>query len=308
MTADSVGPYHLIEPLREGKASSVYRVSAPAGGEPLALKVFSPELLENPTAVARLHREVAAVADLSHPNILRVVGSGQDGDRVYLATELFDGVALELLLRGRRLAPAEAIAVLKGICRGLAYAHQRGIVHGHLSPRHVLVSADLARVKLADFGPGEAEALSGLDATLSTGAINLGAFHYLAPEQTAGGGVRPAPDARADLYAAGVIFYEVLTGRTPAGRFTLPSQTSAHLPPETDVVVLKCLAREPEKRYQQAAALLADLARLEEGLKVKLLSDLRGFSRRFNGRRGWLAVCAGLLVIAAAVAALLLLR
>src|ERR1700726_3552713 len=316
MSPETIGPYRILEPLREGGVSSVYKAVGPAG-TPVAVKAFSTRVLASPAAadpprtgdrtgdlVARFHREVRAVVPLSHPNILQVLETGQDGDLLYLATELFAGVSLERLLKERRLTVPQAIAVLRAVCRGLAFAHARGCVHGHLSPRHVLVSSDLAAVKIADFGPSEIDVVSELDSTLRTGAYALGSMAYLAPEQVERRGA--APDPRSDLYAAGVIFVELLTGRPPTGKVALPSHVNAELPPATDVLVLKCLDRDPARRYPSATALLADLDRLEEAMRVRLLSHLRGISRLLGPpgtlRRSLLLATGALLLVALALA------
>ncbi|HEY6323703.1 MAG TPA: serine/threonine-protein kinase [Thermoanaerobaculia bacterium] len=312
MSPETIGPYRILEPLREGGVSSVYKAVGPAGA-PVALKVFSTRVLASPAAadplrtgdlVSRFHREVRAVIPLSHPNILQVLETGQDGDRLYLATELFAGVSLERLLQQRRLTIPQSIAMLRAVCRGLAFAHARGCVHGHLSPRHLLVSADLAAVKIADFGPSEIDVVSELDSTLRTGAYALGSMVYLAPEQIERRGA--PPDPRSDLYAAGAIFVELLTGRPPTGKLALPSHVNAELPPATDVLVLKCLDRDPAKRYPSATALLADLDRLEEALRVRLLTHLRGISRLLGPpgtlRRTLLLATGALLLVALALA------
>ena len=333
MSPETIGPYRILEPLREGGVSSVYKAAGPAGST-VALKVFSPRLLDGaerppghptspgsaprptgdgappPAILARFHREVGAIIPLKHPNILQVLATGEDGDYVYLATELFAGVSLERLQKERRLTVPQALAVLRGLCRGLAFAHSRGFVHGHLSPRHLLVTADLGAVKIADFGPSEIDVVSELDSTLRTGAYALGSLHYLAPEQAERRGA--ALDPRSDLYAAGVIFFELLTGRPPGGRFSLPSQANAELPPAADVIVLRCLARNPDERYPSANALLAALDQLEEALRVRLLSHLRGISR-FIGpagsrRRILLLAAAALLLAAVALAGYVLTR
>lgn len=313
MHPETIGPYRILEPLREGGVTSVYKAAGP-GGQTVALKVFSPRVLgalaetpetqETSGIVGRFHRELQAVAALSHPNILQVLETGQDGDHLYVATELFGGISLERRLKDRRLTIPQSIAVLRGICRGLAYAHARGFVHGHLSPRQVLVTPDLGAIKIADFGPSEIDVVSEVNDTLRTGAYALGSFHYLAPEQIDRRGA--PPDPRSDLYAAGVVFSELLTGRPPVGKFTLPSQANADIPPAADVLVLKCLARDPEQRYASATALLADLDRLEEAMRVRLIAHLRGISRLLGApgskRRTLVLALLALLVAALALA------
>jgi serine/threonine protein kinase len=308
MKPETIGPYRILEPLREGGVSSVYKAAGPSGSA-VALKVFSPHVLderESPAVIDRFHREVRAVVPLRHPNILQVLETGQDGSYLYLATELFAGLSLERLLAERRLTIPQSIAVMRGVCRGLVCAHGRGFVHGHLTPRHILVTQDLAGVKIADFGPSEIDVISDVDSTLRTGAYALGSFHYLAPEQADQRRTGAPPDPRSDLYAAGVIFFELLTGRPPSTKFSLPSQANAELPPSADVLVLKCLARNPEERYPSAAALLAALGELEEALRVRLLSHLRGISRLLGppgSARRTLALSAAAVLLAAAAAA-----
>jgi serine/threonine-protein kinase len=220
-------------------------------------------------------------------------------------TELIpEGRSLDQVLRERRLDVNEVLPVMKGICRGLAQAHQRGVLHHHLSPSAVLVSPDLSTVRLTGFGAARVNPL-GMTGTLNTGSINLGAFNYLAPEQVESSG--PSPDHRADLYAAGAIFQEMLTGRPPGGKFTLPSQSNGRLPPETDVIVLKCLARNPAERYSTALELLADLGKLEEAQKTRLLSELREI-KASGSRRGVLVAGVALLLAALVLAGFLLAR
>ncbi len=214
---------------------------------------------------------------------------------------------LDEVLKQRRLSVPEILAVMKGICRGLAEAHQRGVLHLHLSPQAIRVSPDFSQVELIGFGV-RSETLS-LTSTLNTGALSLGAFHYLAPEQLEPRPGSPA-DHRADIYSAGAIFQELLTGRPPGGKFSLPSQSNSELLPETDVIVLKALDRDPSDRYATALDLLADLEHLEEALRVRLLSEIRGITHKASSGpgRGLLIAVVGLLLAALAVAAYLFVR
>lgn len=278
-----IGPYPVDELLGRGGSSPVYKAVDPASGRAVAVRLLSGHLQENPAAAQRFERESRALIAAPHPNVVQVLATGAEGGRPYLATEYFPGARLDQVLRERRLSVPEIVTVMKGICRGLAHLHQHGVLHHHLSPHAVLVSPDLAAVKLTEFGFTRIESL-GLTGTVSTGAISLSSFHYLAPEQADSSGF--APDHRADLYAAGVIFQEMITGRPPGGKFNLPSQSNSEALPETDVIVLKCLARNPSERYATAIDLLADLGRLEEALRVRLLSEIRGITRKAGPGRG----------------------
>lgn len=273
-----IGPYRVSGLLGRGGSSPVYRAVDPAG-RPVVVRLLSPHLQENKAAAERFERESRALMSAPHPSLLQILDTGVEGSRPYLVTEMVQGTGLDNVLKERRLDVKEVLAVMKGICRGLAHLHQRGVLHHHLSPHAVLVSPDFSMVKLTELGFTRIESL-GLTGTLSTGAVTLGAFHYLAPEQVDS---QATADHRADLYAAGAVFQEMLTGRPPTGKFSLPSQSNSELLPETDMIVLKCLERDPSERYATALELLADLGKLEESLKLRLLSEIRGVTQKAAG-------------------------
>jgi serine/threonine protein kinase len=274
---ETIGPYRVRELLGKAGQSAVYSAVAPEGRQ-VAIKLFPARLSGNPAAVERFHRELRAVAPVSrHPNLVHILDTGQEGDRLYLVMDLVAGTSLDRRLKQGRPSLSEAFMVMRGICRGLAQGHQHGLLHRSLTPRNVLVSPDFATVKVSDLGATGFETMAqSLTATLGTGEIRLGALYYLAPETVDGSG---SVDARADLYSAGVIFHEMLTGRAPGPRFALPSQLDPTLSPEIDVVVLRCLARRPDDRYASAGDLLAALERLEETLRLRTLTEIRGISQ-----------------------------
>ncbi|HEX9945476.1 MAG TPA: serine/threonine-protein kinase [Thermoanaerobaculia bacterium] len=297
---ESIGPYRVRELLGKAGQSAVYKAADPQG-RPVAVKLFPARLSDDPAAIERFDREVAAVAPVSrHPHLVHVLETGREGERPYLAMELVAGTSLDRVLKQRRLSLPEAFAVMRGICRGLAHAHQRGFVHRSLTPRNVLVSPDFATVKVADLGvTGFESVLPSLTATLSTGEIRLGALYYLAPEALDGSS---PVDARTDIYSAGVIFHEMLTGHPPGLKFGLPSQLDPELSPEIDVVALKCLARRPDERYASAGELLAALERLEETLRLRVFTEIREAGSRLTktasgGNKALLYVGLALLVI-----------
>lgn len=307
MTPDiptQIGPYRIAGLLGRGGSSPVYKAQDPAG-RPVVVRLLSARLREDAGAVQRFEREAGTLAATPHPNVLQILETGQEGSRPYLVTELVPGAkSLAHVMRERRLSLPEALSVMKGLCRGIAHAHQHGVLHHHITPHSILVSPDLSTVKLTEFGFSRVESL-GLTSTLSTGAITLGAFNYLAPEQLERGSA--SPDHRADVYGVGAVFHEMLTGKPPGGKFMLPSQANSQLTPETDVIVLKCLARNPSERYATALELLADLGRLEETQRVRLLSELQQIRKAGPGR-GLLVAGVLLLLVVLVVAGYLLAR
>jgi serine/threonine protein kinase len=306
---EAIGPYRVRELLGKAGQSTVYRAEDPKGIA-VALKLFPRRLTEDPAAAERFYRELAAVTPVTrHPHLVHVLGTGQEGDRLYVAMEMVEGTSLDRMLKTRRISLPEAFAVLRGVCRGLTHAHQNGYVHRNLTPRNVLVSPDFATVKISDLGASRFESIAArnLTATLSTGEIRLGALYYLAPETMDS----TAPvDARADLYSAGAIFHEMLTGSSPGPKFGLPSQLNPAVPSEVDVVALRCLGRKPEERYASAQDLLAVLERLEETLNLRVLTEireassiLRGGAAKSGGKKTllYLGIAAALLLALAAV-------
>jgi serine/threonine-protein kinase len=295
-----IGPYRVVELIGKAGSSAVYKAEAPSG-HPVAVKLFPARLTGEPATVERFH-SVLGQADpvTNHPNLVRIFQTGQEGDRLFLALELIEGTSLDRVLKARRLSVPESLAVAKGICRGLAHAHQHGILHLGLKPRGVLVSPDLATVKVGDLGAAAFESVTNLTGTISTGEISLGGLYYLAPEQVEGGAGSGKVDHRADLYAAGVILHEMLTGRPPGPRFGLPSQLNPELTPDVDVLVLKCLAKKPSERFATALDLLNGIANLEEVLRLRLASQIRGISQ---GKARPLLLFLGLAVLVLAVLA-----
>lgn len=302
MTADlptQIGPYRVTGLLGRGGSSPVYKAVDPKSGRPVVVRLLSPHLIENKAAAARFERESHALMSAPHPSLLQILATGVEGSRPYLVTEMVQGVGLDNVLKERRLSVTEVLTVMKGICRGLAHAHQHGVLHHHISPHAILVSPDISLVKLTELGFTRIESL-GLTGTVSTGAITLGAFHYLAPEQVDSS---MASDHRADIYAVGAVFQEMLTGRPPTGKFSLPSQSNSELLPETDTIVLKCLARNPSERYATALELLGDLGKLEEALNLRLLSEIRGVTQKAAGSNKGLLIggIVALLIVLAVV-------
>jgi predicted Ser/Thr protein kinase len=226
----------------------------------VALKVLPPVEGKDPAFAERFQREARALARLNHPNIVAIYDFGQAGPYYYFMMEFVEGPNLRQLERARRLSPEEAFAIVPKICEALQYAHDEGIVHRDIKPENILVDQK-GRVKIADFGIAKIVGLK-QDITLTGTQHTLGTPHYMAPEQI------EAPnkvDHRADIYALGVVFYEMLTGELPMGRFEPPSK-KLQVDVRVDEVVLKSLERNPEKRYQTVGAVKTDVEGITSGI------------------------------------------
>ena len=205
------GRYRLEERLARGGMSTVYAATDLRLHKTVAVKVMAEHLAHDPTFVDRFTREARAAAMLSHPNVVGVSDQGSDQGLVFLVMELVRGRTLRDLLTARgRLTVAEAFAVLEPVLSGLTAAHRAGIVHRDIKPENVLIGVD-GVVKVADFGL--ARAVVGTGQTSQTGGVLIGTVAYLSPEQLE----RGRADARSDIYAAGIVLYEMLTGHPPYG-------------------------------------------------------------------------------------------
>ncbi|MBL9175735.1 MAG: serine/threonine protein kinase [Verrucomicrobiales bacterium] len=234
----------------------VYQARQPNLDRKVALKILPPETGGDPTFAERFRREARALARLSHPNIVALHEFGQAGPYFFLIMEYVDGTNLRERLRSRRLTPEEAFAIVPEICAALQFAHDAGVVHRDVKPENILLD-HRGRVKLADFGIAKMAPGWG-DVTLTGPRDAMGTPHYMAPEQL------ESPDTvdhRADIYALGVVFYEMLTGTLPLGRFEPPSR-GLHMDVRMDEVVLRSLERDPERRYQTATAIKSDVERI----------------------------------------------
>jgi len=234
--------------IGKGGMGAVYKARQPELDRIVALKILPPQAASGPGFAERFNREARALARLSHPNIVAVHEFGQVNGLPFFIMEFVDGLNLRQLERTRKLSAREALQIVPQICEALQFAHDEGIVHRDIKPENILVDKK-GRVKIADFGIAklmgrETEA----DLTETKGVI--GTPNYMAPEQVE----KPETvDHRADIFALGVVFYEMLTGELPLGKFAPPSSGRVEVDVRLDEVVLRALEKEPQRRYQQAS-------------------------------------------------------
>ncbi len=238
----------IVELLGHGGMGAVYRARQVNLDRWVALKVLSPHLSTDPSFAERFTREARTMAKLSHPNIVIVYDFGQAGPYYFLVMELIDGVNLREAIAASSVTPEHALLIVPQICEALQYAHDQGIIHRDIKPENILIGKN-RQIKIADFGLAKLLDPQAADFTLTGTRQVLGTRNYMAPEQIE----KPETvDHRADIYSLGVVFYELLTGELPLGRFSLPSEKAA-VNGQLDDVVLRTLEKEPARRYQQAS-------------------------------------------------------
>ena len=253
-TTESLKPHfpqlEILELLGQGGMGTVYKARQTMLDRTVALKILPPEVGSDPAFAERFTREAQALAKLAHPNIVMVFDFGESNGYYYFVMEYVDGINLRQSLQLGHVSAEEALAIIPQICDALQYAHDEGIVHRDIKPENVLLDRR-GRVKIADFGLAKLVGATQSGLSLTGTQQVMGTPHYMAPEQME----RPASvDHRADIYSLGVVFYELLTGELPLGRFAPPSKKS-EATAELDKVVLRTLEKEPELRYQRASEL-----------------------------------------------------
>lgn len=268
------GRYRIDAPIARGGMSMVYRGTDIRLDRPVAIKVMDPTFAGDPQFLSRFEFEARAVAKLEHRALVTVYDQGADGDHPFLIMELVAGGTLRELLRERGPMPPHAVAaVVEPVLQALGVAHAAGLVHRDVKPENVLIS-DAGEVKIADFGLVRAVAASNRTAA----SVILGTAAYLSPEQVTNGHC----DSRSDVYAAGVLIFELLTGSAPfSGDTPLavayqrvenqvppPSQFIAGVPPEFDALVARATARDPAQRFADGSEMAAELRRIAKELRL----------------------------------------
>ena len=301
--------YELGEILGFGGMSEVHLARDVRLSRDVAIKVLRADLARDPTFYLRFRREAQNAAALNHPAIVAVYDTGEAetdaGPLPYIVMEYVDGDPLRDIVRSEGpLAPRRAMEVISDVCAALDFSHRNGIVHRDVKPANVMINRAGA-VKVMDFGI--ARAISDASSPMTQTAAVIGTAQYLSPEQARG----EAVDARSDVYAAGCVLFELLTGEPPFTGDTpvavayqhvredprRPSEVNPSVPPELDAVVLKALSKNPLNRYQSAAEMRSDLVRVRNGQppmapavmsedeRTALLAPSTAATRRINGRR-----------------------
>lgn len=261
-----LGVYEVIAPIAAGGMGEVYRARDVTLGREVAIKVLGEVAAADPERRQRFEQEARAVAALSHPDILAIYGYGSENGVAYAAIELLQGRTLRDELANGRLSIRRVVDLGTQMALGLAAAHDKGIIHRDLKPENVFVTAT-GQVKLLDFGlaytltaPDEAIDANAATTAFTGPGVVLGTFGHMAPEQVSGSPL----DRRSDVFALGIVLYEMLTGRLPFWRESAASTLAATLgeepapmaelrpgvPPMLERIVMRCLAKSPAERFQ----------------------------------------------------------
>jgi len=267
MISATVGEYRILNRIGAGGMGEVYLAAHPKLGRKVAVKVLN-DFERRPDFGARFLNEARIQAGLSHPNIATLYDFLECNGRPCIVMEYVDGTTLaERIAATGAMPPDEAARVFRGVVEAVRYIHSHGVIHRDIKSNNVKINS-AGEVKLLDFGIARADSASRFTAT---GKV-IGTFEYLSPEQLKGG----AADARSDLWALGILFYEMITGRTPFSAPTIgelytriskavyipPSGLNPSAPREMEAIIARCLKKNPADRYQSARELLDDLRRL----------------------------------------------
>jgi predicted Ser/Thr protein kinase len=270
----------ILELLGKGGMGAVYKARQLGLDRLVAVKILPPEIGADPAFAERFTREARALAKLSHQNIVSVFDFGQADGQYYFIMEYVDGANLRSLVETGGLKPEEALAIVPQICEALQFAHDEGIVHRDIKPENILVDKH-GRVRIADFGLAKLLGKAPGENILTGTHQAMGTLHYMAPEQMRGAG---SVDHRADIFSLGVVFYEMLTGQLPIGKFEPPSK-KVHVDVRLDEVVLRSLEAEPGRRYQRASDVKADVETIASvsSQPISAVREIQGVDCQLRG-------------------------
>jgi serine/threonine protein kinase/tetratricopeptide (TPR) repeat protein len=282
------GRYQIIEELGHGGMGRVYKVHDTKIGEKIALKLIRPEAGLDKKSLERFSNELKLARKIRHKYVCQMFDLGEDQGTRYITMEYVHGEDLKQLIRKvGRLSPGQAIGIARQVCDGLEEAHKLGVVHRDLKPQNIMVDED-GKARIMDFGI--ARSLSGK--SMTGAGVMIGTPEYMSPEQVEGKDI----DQRSDIYSLGVILYEMVTGRLPfIGETPLsvahkhkyeapedPKKLNTQVSDDLARVILKCLAKDEDKRFRSAAELGAELGRIEEGLPTtdRLVAERKTITSR----------------------------
>jgi len=315
------GRYEIIEELGKGGMGNVYRVEDKKTNEELALKLIKPEIASDKKTLERFSNELKLAHKISHKNVCRMYHLGEEKGVHFITMEYVPGEDLKSMIRmTRQLTVGTAISIAKQVCDGLVEAHRLGVIHRDLKPSNIMIDK-AGTVRIMDFGIARSLKTKGITGT----GVMIGTPEYMSPEQVEGKEV----DQHSDIYSLGIILYEILTGRIPFEGDTPfaiglkhkseepenPRRLNSQIPEDLSRLILKCLEKDRENRYQSAEELCSELTRIEEGIpttervipKRKPLTS-REITVKFSLKKLFMPALAFVAIIAVIILAVFLIR
>jgi serine/threonine-protein kinase len=244
-----IGDYILTGKIGQGGIAEIYRARQESLDRDVAIKILFKKFCSDPEILRRFERESVVIGGLNHPNIVHVIDRGQAGNRYYFVMEFVDGTSLREVMDSPKIPMRTKFEMVAQVCKALDYAHKNGVIHRDIKPANILIDRE-GNPRVADFGI--AQIVGTPENEMTSSDMVMGTLAYMSPEQKLSS---TNVDQTTDIYAVGVIIYEILTGKKPLGHFKLPSELKPDTPPAYDVIIQKCLAQEAKDRYQTATDL-----------------------------------------------------
>lgn len=244
-----IGDYKILARIGKGGIAEVYKALQMSLDREVAVKILSAQYTLDSDIVKRFERESLLIAKLNHPHVVHVIDKGVKGRRYYFVMEFVDGANFKQIISDPTIDIKNKIEIVIQVCKALDFAHKNGVVHRDIKPANILIDRQ-GNAKVADFGIAQLH--DGADCEHTSGNIVMGTLAYMSPEQK----LSSAKVTRAtDIYALGVILYEICCGRRPEGRYPLPTEVDPQLPQPMDAIVTRCLADHPDDRFHTAGEL-----------------------------------------------------
>ncbi len=305
------GEYRIISEVARGAMGIVYRAEQKRLGREVALKVLLAGEHASDAEVRRFTREAQALARLKHPNIVPIYDIGEVGGRHFFTMDFVEGQTLSRVLSERQLTVTEALHIISQVADAVAAAHTRGVIHRDIKPSNIMLDSD-GGVHIMDFGLAKS---SGAETKHTRDGTTIGTPAYMPPEQAKGDISRV--DERSDLYSMGAVLYEMLTGRPPFGGTNLleivlavinedpppPRSVSPRLPRELEIIVVKCMEKDPARRYHTAGELREEIRRYQSGEPIRAQPPSFLYRARKKLRKHWVALTMAATVLLVAAAA-----
>ncbi len=262
-----IGEYLVLTKIGQGGIAEIFKGRQESLGRDVAIKILSNRLSDDPDIVRRFERESMVIARLNHPNIVHVIDKGRAAGRYYFVMEYIDGTSLREVIDSPKISLQTKIDMIIQVCKALDYAHKNGVIHRDIKPANILIDRE-GNPRVADFGI--AQILGTPEYEMTGSDIVMGTLSYMSPEQKVSS---TNVDQTTDIYALGVVLYEILTGRKPLGHFKPPSELNPQIGKSFDPIVLRCLAQEAHERFQSAVELKNALLEVSNGHRPNLLQE-----------------------------------